>query len=73
MPAWLDDEHEEAHANARIVAAAPELLDALQDVIANVTEAMRTGGWVPTPLHKSFWLSMSDASAAVSKATGEAL
>lgn len=31
MPAWLDDEHEEAHANARIVAAAPDLLEALEE------------------------------------------
>lgn len=30
MPAWLDDEHEEARANATLVAAAPDLLAALQ-------------------------------------------
>lgn len=29
LPAWLDDFHEEALANARLIAAAPDLLEAL--------------------------------------------
>jgi hypothetical protein len=33
LPAWLDDEHEEAHANARLVAAAPDLLNALRSLL----------------------------------------
>ena len=32
MPAWLDDEHEEAHANVRLVAAAPDLLEFAEEV-----------------------------------------
>jgi hypothetical protein len=33
MPAWLDDEREEAHANAKLVAAAPDMLAALLGVV----------------------------------------
>lgn len=54
MPAWLDDEHEEAHANARLVAAAPDLLAALQSMLPGA-EAM---GWDTT-----------NAIAAITKAT----
>lgn len=31
VPMWLDDEHIEARANARLIAAAPELLALLKD------------------------------------------
>lgn len=59
MPAWLDDEHEEAHANARIVAAAPDLLEALKrcrfDSLNMTMDDMRF------------------IRAAIAKATGEAL
>ena len=43
---------------------------ALQDLTLNVNEAMGTGGWVPTPLHASFWAAMSDSLAAIAAATG---
>ena len=39
--------------------------DALADLHLNVSEAMRTGGWVPTPLHQSFWQSMVEAANAI--------
>lgn len=56
--------------DARLIAAAPQLLEALQDLTLNVNEAMRTGGWVPTPLRSSFWAAMSDSLAAIAAATG---
>lgn len=34
---------------------AEQVRDALKDLNLNINEAMGTGGWVPTPLHKSFW------------------
>lgn len=43
------------------------LSEALRDLELNVCEAMKTGGWVPTPLHQSFWQSMSDARATLTK------
>ena len=61
---------EEGRANARLIAAAPELLEALQDMHEVLREAMSTGGWVPTPVQDSFrdaWFSMT---AAMTKATG---
>lgn len=58
------------HPDARLIAAAPALLEALQDLTLNVNEAMGTGGWVPTPLHASFWAAMSDSLAAIAAATG---
>jgi len=39
--------------------------EALADLVLNISEAMRTGGWIPTPLHESFWEAMSNASAAL--------
>lgn len=45
---------------------------ALADLVLNVSEAMKTGGWVPAPLHQSFWESMEHAHAAIAKATGSA-
>lgn len=56
----------------RLHAVNADLLEALQDLRNNVTEAMKTGGWVPTPLHESFWEAMLGATTAIEKATGEA-
>ena len=39
--------------------------EALADLVLNVTEAMRTGGWVPTPLYQSFFESLQNAKAAL--------
>jgi len=44
-----------------------ELREALGDLALNANEAMRTGGWVPTDLHQSFWQSMSTARATLTK------
>lgn len=40
LPAWLDDEHEEARANARLVVSAPDLLEGL----IYAEEALRAAG-----------------------------
>lgn len=38
-----------------------QLAEALEDLHLNASEAMKTGGWVPTALHASFWESMANA------------
>jgi hypothetical protein len=60
LPAWLDDEKEEAKANARLIAAAPDLLEALQLIVQ-----WDESGFAQTDEQ------MSKARAAISKATGE--
>ena len=45
-----------------------ELVGALENLILNISEAMRTGGWVPSPLHASFFEALSEASDALAKA-----
>lgn len=49
--------------------AAPvaELVEALEDLLLNVLEAMKTGGWVPTPLHRSFWDATNNAQGALAR------
>lgn len=39
--------------------------EALDELVAVITEAMGTGGWVPTPLHTSFIAAMAAARAAL--------
>ena len=53
----------------RLHALNAQMLDALKDLTLNVNEAMRTGGWVPSPLQSSFWASMTDAMDAIAAAT----
>ena len=69
MPAWLDDEHEEAHANARIVAAAPDLLEALAVLVEEKADYMRRNNLGDPEREDATKL----ARAAIAKATGEAL
>ena len=59
LPCWLDDEAEEARANARLIASAPELLEALSRLLSAV-EADDIG-----PGH------IEDARAAIARARGE--
>ena len=63
-PAWLgsDSCSEETKANAYLIAAAPDLLEALQRLVANLDE----GDFISTTR-------IDEARAAIAKATGETL
>ena len=50
---------EEAEANAKLIAASPDLLEALQDLVGNIMS--------PEPRN----LDVADALAAIAKATGD--
>lgn len=41
LPAWLDDEHEEAQANAHLISAAPDLLAALQRYVEHFGDPLQ--------------------------------
>lgn len=57
MPAWLDDAWGEAQANARLVSAAPDLLDALKRMVESITGVDQVSA-------------VNEARAAIEKATG---
>jgi len=59
---------DEARANARLISAAPDLLDALEDA----EFLLRKAGNIPGPMQDSFKRSANDARAAIAKARGEA-
>lgn len=63
LPALLD----RLEAQERRVA---DLRSATQDLVLNVTEAMQTGGWVPTPLHESFFDALTAAYKALEDSNG---
>lgn len=62
LPAWLDDEAEEARANARLIASAPELLKALEALVDSSAE----GGLFPDDYAKELRV----ARTAIAKAQG---
>jgi hypothetical protein len=57
---------EDNKANARLISAAPEMLEALQDA----EFLLRKAGLMAGPMRDSFNRSASDARAAIAKATG---
>ena len=59
--------HDEALANARLIAAAPELLEALQITRGNIASLGPAGALTPYTSYQE-WLAMVDA--AIAKATG---
>lgn len=73
LPQWLDTESEaaEAKANARLIAAAPELLEALEEVVNSQDERFPVGSidaqdkWATRRTN-----ALNTARAAIAKATG---
>lgn len=47
------------------------LLDAAKDLHTVLSEAMSTGGWVPTPLHASFGFAWDEMTAAIAEAEAQ--
>ena len=63
----MEDERPEEHAaNVRLIAAAPDLLEALRGMFAMWRSVCRAQGWEPEHLAEAV-----RAQAAISKATGE--
>ncbi len=60
--AWRDDEHPEMRANAHLIAAAPDLLEALEVLIANAEVNYDARQWLD---------GKAKARAAIAKAKGE--
>jgi hypothetical protein len=61
----------ESEANARLIAAAPELLEALRNILMHIGKGRENGvEWVCEPIHCD---EIKDARAAIAKATGEQL
>lgn len=65
IPAWLADEREEAKANVRLIAAAPDLLEALQRLLPHA-------GWMESCSHDDDGIKrdIERARAAIAAATG---
>lgn len=61
---------DEAIANARLIAAAPELFEALSAVVADILDYERVNNLAPNPGKQDCWQSVTCAKAALSKATG---
>lgn len=57
-------------ANARLIAAAPDLLDALQNLVADILDYERINNLAPSPGKDDCWQSVTRARAAIAKATG---
>jgi hypothetical protein len=56
---------------AALWAAAPELLEALQGVVADVIEYERVNNLLPSPGKQDCWQSVTRARAAIARVTGE--
>lgn len=65
-PTWDADHSEESAANARLIAAAPDLLSALERVVGTVEHMYHTN---PDP-DGSLWADVIACRAAIAKATG---
>lgn len=62
---------EEAEANARLIAAAPELLEALKDVRAWIMDPFTEEDAASETLHPAFRKALKRVSAAIAKAEGQ--
>lgn len=61
---------DEAKANARLIAAAPDLLSALQSLVADIRDYERVNNLAPSPGKDYCWQSVGVAYAAIDKAIG---
>jgi hypothetical protein len=58
-------------ANARLIAAAPELYATLDRLVSDIEEYERVNNIAPSPGHQDCWASVTLAKAALAKARGE--
>lgn len=56
---------------ARLIAATPDLLDALKSLVGDVEEYERINNLAPNPGRKRCWISVDQAHAAIAKAEGK--
>lgn len=61
---------DETLANARLIAATPDLLHALKTIVANILEYERVNNLSPNPGKHDCWLSVTLANEAIAKAEG---
>lgn len=64
-------QHPETTANARLIAAAPDLLEALREMVAGDTEAIEDAERIGIPFPDEMLATYNKACAAIAKATGE--
>jgi len=62
--------HEQADANARLIATAPELLESLQAVVAQINDYERVNNLSPSPGRTECWDCVARAKEVIAKATG---
>lgn len=61
---------EESKANARLISTAPDLLDALKRVVAQIEDYERVNNLAPNPGRKHCWYSVAHAHAVIAQAEG---
>lgn len=64
-------QHPQTDANARLIAAAPDLLEALQEVVAGDAEEIEDAKRLGVPFPDEMLAAYHKARAAIAKATGE--
>ena len=62
---------EQQEANARLIAAAPDLLEALQEMVAGDAEAIEEAQALGVPFSENTLAAFRQAHAAIARATGE--
>lgn len=63
--------HAESEANARLIAAAPDLLEALKEMVAGDAEAIEEAQALGVPFPEEMLATFKKARAAIARATGE--
>lgn len=65
-----EDGESEPKANAHLIAAAPELYEALENVLSDIVDYERANNLSPAPGREDCWQSVTNARAALAKAAG---